>query len=67
MLLGAHMAGPFTVTYSPDGTDWRTLLDSRGDRAWRQATVANLQPGQLYLRFAGENVQLGELVLAWER
>jgi hypothetical protein len=67
MLLGAHVAGPFTVTYSQDGTDWRTLLDDRGDRTWRRATSASLQPGKLYLRFAGENVQLEELVLAWER
>ncbi|MBM3471705.1 MAG: hypothetical protein FJX75_00355 [Armatimonadetes bacterium] len=67
MLLGAHLAGPFAVRYSQDGNEWKTLLDGRGDRAWRQATLTNLQPGKLYLRFAGENVQLDELVLTWVR
>jgi len=66
LFLGAHQAGPFTVLSSQDGQHWDTLIEGRGDRAWRAASIDGLRPGRLYLRFQGENVQLEELVLTWK-
>ena len=65
--VGAHQAGPWTVQVSRDGERFSPLLEGRSDRAWHEATILALQPGALYVRFEGQNEQLGELVLTWVR
>lgn len=63
--LGAHQAGPFALAWSQDGQTWQTVLEGRGERAWRTTTLSGVQPGPVYLRVSGTDVQLEELVLTW--
>ncbi|NPV46159.1 MAG: hypothetical protein HPY69_04320 [Armatimonadetes bacterium] len=63
--LGAHRAGPFALAWSQDGKHWQTVLEGRGNRAWRETTLSGVQAGPVYLRVSGTDVQLEELVLTW--
>ena len=65
MFLGAHQGGPFKLLCSQDGEEWKTLLDTSGNRAARTLAVEGLQPGKLLLRVSGENCQVEEVVVTW--
>ena len=64
--LGAHMGGPCALHWSQDGRTWQPIFEGRGNRAWCEATVPDLQPGRLLLRVSGTDVQLEELVVTFE-
>jgi hypothetical protein len=67
LYLGAHRAGPFKLLSSQDAEAWETVLEGRGNRAWREVKVPGLRAGPLLLRFAGQDVQVQEVVVTWER
>jgi len=64
--LGAHQAGPFAMHWTQGEQDEQVLFEGRGNREWREGTIAGLHPGKLLLRVSGTDVQLEEVVVTWE-
>lgn len=65
MDVGAHRAGPWKVLWSPDGQQWQTLMEGHSDRARRSAVINLVEPPWLYLRCAGTDQQVGEVVVRY--
>ena len=63
--LGAHQGQAHKLEASPDGETWETLLDGTGGVQEREARVDGLEPGTLYLRVSGTDVQLDEVIVTW--
>jgi hypothetical protein len=65
--VGAHQGRYWSVQASRDGQSWKTILEGRSPRAWHQVDLTEWCGSTLYLRFKGNDEQLGELVLMTER
>ncbi len=61
-LVGANNAGPWSVLVSRDGQTFRKLLSGQSGKNWRHAQC-EAGMGDLWLRYEGRDVQLGEVVI----
>lgn len=62
--VGAHEANEWQVLASSDQVAWKTVLSGKSNRSRHEVDVSAWAGGPLYIKFAGNGQQLGELALS---
>jgi len=65
MQVGAHQAQPWSVQWSQDNESWQPLYSGQSHLAWHTAETPPLSDGELYLKMAGNDQQVREVVVTF--
>ena len=65
MQVGAHQAQPWSVQWSQDNESWQPLYSGQSHLAWHTVETPPLSDGELYLKMAGNDQQVREVVVTF--
>ncbi len=65
MQVGAHQAVQWSVQWSQDGQTWKPLYAGKSKLAWHSAEISPLADGDLYLKMAGNDQQVREVMVTF--